>query len=59
MHTQNGLSVNDSAPDTPGVPPSSFLSFLRANASVPGIVLTDHSREYQNRLICDCETMQA
>lgn len=31
------------------VPPSSLQSFLKANNSIPGIVLTDHNSTYRNR----------
>ncbi|OWA54266.1 Nicastrin [Hypsibius exemplaris] len=30
------------------LPPASFQQFLRSNVSVPGVVITDHQREYQN-----------
>lgn len=31
------------------LPPSSLHSFLKTNESIPGVVITDHEREYTNR----------
>jgi len=42
------LSVAESAADTP-LPPASLHSLLRANQSVPGVVLADHAAAYTNR----------
>lgn len=44
-----GLDVADAPTDTTGVPPSSSISFLRANSSLPAVVLTDYTRQYSNR----------
>ena len=47
--TVSGLSVDEAA-STPGVvPPSSYLSFLEANSSTPGVVLTGYESVYSNK----------
>ncbi|PIK47096.1 putative nicastrin isoform X2 [Apostichopus japonicus] len=42
-----GVEVN-TVPDTP-LPPASFQQFLKTGIDIPGVVLTDHEREYNNR----------
>lgn len=42
-------AANEAAMDTPGVPPSSAISFLAARPKLPTVVLTDHYREYANK----------
>lgn len=34
---------------TPGIPPSSLSSFLRANSSISGVVLTEFDEKYSNQ----------
>ena len=31
------------------LPPASFQRFLRSNNKIPGIVLTDHEKQYSNK----------
>ena len=31
------------------LPPASFQRFLKSNDKIPGIVLTDHEKEYRNK----------
>ena len=31
------------------LPPASFQRFLRASKKIPGVVLTDHEKEYANK----------
>ena len=31
------------------LPPASFQRFLRSNDKIPGIVLTDHEKQYSNK----------
>ena len=31
------------------LPPASFQRFLKSNDKIPGIVLTDHEKEYSNK----------
>ena len=42
------VSLSESEPGTP-LPPSSLHALLKANGSVPGLVVTDHQRGYTNR----------
>ncbi|XP_071958729.1 nicastrin-like [Antedon mediterranea] len=39
----------EKAPDGQGLPPASFQSFLREDNTIPGVVISDHQREYNNR----------
>ncbi|XP_068731968.1 nicastrin-like [Montipora capricornis] len=41
--------LNVKKPARQPLPPASFQRFLRYNRKIPGIVLTDHSREYTNK----------
>lgn len=42
------VDVRAASASTPGVPPSSLMSFLRINASIQGVVLTEFDREFNN-----------
>ncbi|XP_071806740.1 nicastrin-like isoform X1 [Asterias amurensis] len=42
------ITINKPSQDQP-LPPASFHRFLRSGVKVPGIVLTDHEKEYRNR----------
>lgn len=45
---EGGLPVEEADASNPGVPPSSLMSFLRANASVPGVVVADFDSSFSN-----------
>lgn len=40
--------VEESSASLPGIPPSSLSSFLRANASIAGVVLTEFDGAFTN-----------
>ncbi|PIK48491.1 putative nicastrin isoform X2 [Apostichopus japonicus] len=42
------VEVNTVPADIP-LPPASFQQFLKTGINIPGVVLTDHEREYNNR----------
>eukprot|EP01114_Cavostelium_apophysatum_P012909 TRINITY_DN3009_c0_g1_i1.p1 TRINITY_DN3009_c0_g1~~TRINITY_DN3009_c0_g1_i1.p1 ORF type:complete len:657 (-),score=92.61 TRINITY_DN3009_c0_g1_i1:31-2001(-) len=46
-----GANVSVSAADTstPGIPPSSAMSFLKENISIPTVVLAEHQAHYTNK----------
>jgi hypothetical protein len=41
--------VEEASESLPGIPPSSLSSFLRANASIAGVVLTEFDADFTNR----------
>ena len=50
MKTSANLSVNfNNAPDDRPLPPASFQQFLKNDSNIPGVVITDHSDEFQNQ----------
>ena len=42
------MSVQRASSSNPGIPPSSLMSFLRANSSIAGAVLTEFDSAYGN-----------
>ena len=44
-----GFSVNTPTTARQSLPPASFQRFLRADRKIPGIVLTEHEKEYTNK----------
>ncbi|XP_046662267.1 nicastrin isoform X2 [Homalodisca vitripennis] len=43
-----GVNVEGSCSPDKQLPPSSLHSFLKANASIPGIIVTNHAKKYTN-----------
>eukprot|EP00873_Tetraselmis_striata_P019094 jgi/Tetstr1/439358/TSEL_027793.t1 len=43
-----GLPVREAGTSNPGIPPSSLMSFLRTNASIPGVVITEYDAAFSN-----------
>lgn len=41
-------SVDNVAKGLPGIPPSSLMTFLQANAKIDGVVITDYETQYRN-----------
>jgi nicastrin len=44
------LQMADST-TTPGIPPSSLMSFLKAKPDITGVVLADHNTVYNNEYV--------
>lgn len=44
----SNLTVANASLQTPGIPPSSLMTFLLAKPDIQGVVLTEHSAQYTN-----------
>lgn len=47
LQTAGGVDISRVGPDIP-LPPASLQQFLKKGINIPGVVLTDHHKEYKN-----------
>jgi nicastrin len=50
---QNGqdITVSYAADTTPGIPPSSLMSFIQSEKTLVGVVLAEYNEQYTNKYI--------
>jgi hypothetical protein len=43
------FTIARASKNTPGIPPSSLMSFLKERPSIPGVVIAEHNEHYLNK----------